>query len=138
MTVDVERFGTLLNGPAPAVLTTYRRNGTAVASPVWFRFADDRFDVVIARDDVKLKHLAARPECSLLVFESVPPFRGVRVVGTPTIESNGVTDARRSIATKYLGPEAGARFTARRGPGVILRLPAERARIWDLTGILPT
>jgi len=27
----------LLDGPSPAVLTTYRQDGSAVASPVWFR-----------------------------------------------------------------------------------------------------
>ena len=41
----------LLRAPSPAVLTTYRKDGTAVTSPVWFRFQDNTFEVVIARDD---------------------------------------------------------------------------------------
>ena len=56
-------FDSLLQAPSPAVLTTYRKDGTAVTSPVWFRFQDNTFEVVIARDDVKLRHLAARPQC---------------------------------------------------------------------------
>ena len=56
MTLDP--FATLLAGPAAAVLTTYRRDGTAVPSPVWYRRADDALEVVIADGDVKLRHLA--------------------------------------------------------------------------------
>ena len=75
----MREFESLLQAPSPSVLTTYRKDGTAVASPVWFRFQDNTFEVVIAQDDVKLRHLAARPQCELVVFEAVPPFRGVRV-----------------------------------------------------------
>ncbi|HEU5266935.1 MAG TPA: pyridoxamine 5'-phosphate oxidase family protein [Jatrophihabitans sp.] len=132
-----DQFRTLLEAPSPAVLTTYRKDGTAVASPVWFRLAADRLEVVIAENDVKLRHLVGRPECSLLVFESVPPFRGVRVDCAPTLRRDGVAEARRAIATRYLGPEGGARFTAQRGPAVVLRLPLDGARAWDLTAILP-
>ena len=64
------------------MLTTYRADGTAVTSPVWFRYCHACFEVVIAENDVKLRHLAAHPQCSLVVFETVPPFRGVRVQGS--------------------------------------------------------
>jgi len=134
----LDGFASLLDAPAPAVLTTYRRDGAAVASPVWFRCTGDAFEVVIADGDVKLRHLAVRPDCSLLVFEAVPPFRGVRVSGRASLLREGVAEARRAIATRYLGPDAGERFTAARGPGVILRLPAGGARTWDLTPILPS
>lgn len=135
--IDLERSETLLEAPSPAALTTYRRDGSAVTSPVWFRFVGDALEVVIAQDDVKLRHLAARPQCSPVIFESVPPFRDVRVEGEPTLHTHGVTDARRSIATRYLGGEDGERFTAARGPGVVLRLPITDGRAWDLAAILP-
>ena len=76
---SMREFASLFQAPSPAVLMTYRKDGTVAASPVWFRFRDDTFEVVIAENDVKLRHLAARPECELLVFEAVPPFRGIRV-----------------------------------------------------------
>jgi hypothetical protein len=80
-----DSLDSLVQGPSPAVLTTYRKDGSVLASPVWYRFHDNAFEVVVAEDDVKLRHLAARPECSLVVFEAVPPFRGVRVEGTPAL-----------------------------------------------------
>jgi Pyridoxamine 5'-phosphate oxidase len=139
VTVDqMQKFSSLLEAPSPAVLTTYRADGTAVTSPVWFRYRDGCFEVVIAENDVKLRHLAAHPQCSLVVFETVPPFRGVRVDDEPALTRDGAAEARRSIAGRYLGRERGERFAAQRAtPGVLLRWSAREARAWDLTAILP-
>jgi Pyridoxamine 5'-phosphate oxidase len=136
----MREFATLLHAPSPAVLTTYRKDGTAVTSPVWFRFHGDTFEVVIAENDVKLRHLAARPECELLVFETVPPFRGVRVLSDrPILTRDGAQPARQDIASRYLGEERGKRFAAERtSTGILLRLPADQAKAWDLNAILPS
>jgi hypothetical protein len=135
----MREFASLLEAPSPAVLTTYRKDGTAVASPVWFRFRDDTFEVVIAEDDVKLRHLAVRPECELVVFETVPPFRGIRVRSDqPMLTRDGAQQARQEIATRYLGEERGKRYaTERTSAAVLLRLPAHLAKAWDLAAILP-
>ena len=136
----MREFATLFQAPSPAVLTTYRKDGTAVTSPVWFRFQGNSFEVVIAENDVKLRHLAARPECELLVFETVPPFRGMRVRSDqPILTRDGAQQARQDIASRYLGEECGKRFAAERtSTGVLLRLPADHAKAWDLKAILPS
>ncbi|HXZ99196.1 MAG TPA: pyridoxamine 5'-phosphate oxidase family protein [Candidatus Binatia bacterium] len=134
---ELERVRSLLESPAPAVLTTYRRDGSAHVSPVWFRWTGDWLEVVIARGDVKLRHLGRDPRCVLVVFEAARPFRGVEVRGIPQLIDTDVTAARTMIAGKYLGGTAGVRFAAERSasPGVILRLPAGDARVWDLSAI---
>ena len=127
----------LLEAPSPAVLTTYRKDGTALASPVWFRHHDAAFEVVTAEGDVKLRHLARDPRCSLVVFEVAPPFRGVEVRGEAEIVECDVSEIRADIAGRYLGAERGRRFaTERTTPGVLLRLRGDR-REWDLSAILP-
>jgi PPOX class probable F420-dependent enzyme len=127
----------LLDAPSPAVLATYRRDGSALVTPVWFRYADDAFEVVIAEGDVKLAHLARDPRCSLVVFEAVPPFRGVEARGEAELVECDVTPIRAEIASRYLGAEAGARFARERSkPGVLLRLRGAE-RTWDLSAILP-
>ena len=133
-------FASLVEAPSPAVLTTYRSDGTAATSPVWFRFRGDAFEVVIAENDVKLRHLANRPQCELLVFEAVPPFRGVRVRSDdPVLLRDGAQEARQDIAARYLGAEDGRRFaTERASAAVLLRLPAGDAKTWDLAAILPS
>jgi hypothetical protein len=135
----MREFASLLEAPSPAVLTTYRKDGTAVASPVWFRLRDDTFEVVIAEDDLKLRHLAVRPECELVVFETVPPFRGIRVRSDqPMLTRDGAQQARQEIATRYLGEERGRRYASERtSAAVVLRLPAHLAKAWDLAAILP-
>ena len=136
MTLDDVR--SLLEEPSPAVLTTTRRDGSPLTTPVWFRFTDGAFEVVIAERDVKLRHLARDPRCTLVVFEAVPPFRGVEVRGEAILVPGDVTEARASIAGRYLGAEAGERFAAERAsrPGILLRLVAREPRVWDLAGII--
>ena len=130
----------LLEAPSPAVLTTYRQDGSALVSPVWFRWNDGFFEVVIAEGDLKLRHLARDPRCSLVVFEAVRPFRGVEVRGLAELMEGDVDSARADIAGRYLGADGGRRFAAARQakPGVVLRLAVETPRSWDLSAILPT
>jgi PPOX class probable F420-dependent enzyme len=120
------------------VLATTRKDGSPYASPVWFRWTGEAFEVVIALRDVKLRHLERDPRCSLLVFEAVPPFRGVEVRGEASLTEGDVTEARRSIAGRYLGREGGDRFAEARAskPGVLLRFAPEQLRVWDLAGLL--
>ena len=96
------------------MLATYRKDGTALVSPVWFRHHDGAFEVVIAEGDVKLRHLARDPRCSLVVFEAVPPFRGVEVRGIAELVECDVGPIRADIAGRYLGAERGRRFAAER------------------------
>jgi PPOX class probable F420-dependent enzyme len=134
-----EGVSSLLEAPSAAVLTTYRRDGSALVSPVWFRWTGEAFEIVIAEGDVKLRHLAHDPRCVLVVFEAVRPFRGVEVRAVGTLVACDVTPARAAIAGRYLGPSSGERFAAARRskPGVLLRLVPESPRVWDLSGILP-
>jgi hypothetical protein len=62
----------LLEAPLPAVLTTTRVDGTALTSPVWFRWTGEALEIVIARDDGKVKHLRRDPRCGLVIFETSP------------------------------------------------------------------
>ena len=121
------------------MLATTRTDGSPYVSPVWFRWTGEAFEVVIALGDVKLRHLERDPRCALLVFETVPPFRGVEARGEATLTEGDVTEARRSIAGRYLGSDGGERFAAARRskPGVLLRLVPVEPRVWDLEGILP-
>jgi PPOX class probable F420-dependent enzyme len=129
----------LLDAPSPAVLTLYREDGEAIVSPVWFRVHGDAFEVVVAVTDRKLAHLRRDPRCVLLVFETVPPFRGVQVRGRATLTPDEGARARRAIAARYLGDERGARYAdlERRPPGVVISLPLTDARAWDLRASLP-
>ena len=130
----------LLDAPAPAVLTLYRADGEALISPVWFRVNGDAFEIVVAITDHKLEHLRRDPRCVLLIFETVPPFRGVAVRGRATLVPDAESQARLAIASRYLGPEDGRRYAdlARRPPGMVVRVPTSDARAWDLRANIPS
>jgi PPOX class probable F420-dependent enzyme len=135
-----ESVRSLLEDPSPAVLTTYKEDGSAFVSPVWFRWTGEAFEIVVAEGDIKLRHLTRDPRCVLVVFEAVPPFRGVEVRGTPELIHRDVTPERAALAGRYLGEAGGRAFTVERRakPGVLLRLVPDNPRVWDLSGILPT
>jgi hypothetical protein len=61
------------------------------------------------------------------------------VRGEAPLTHGDVTEVRRSIAIRYLGPEGGERFADERAakPGVLLRLRPVEPRVWDLEDILP-
>ena len=120
----------------PAILQTYREDGTAYVSPVWFREHDGAFEVVVAEGDAKLKHLRRDPRCTFMAFDAEPPFAGVKVEGVAELVETDVTPYRAAIAGRYLGAEQGGRFAqARTRPGVLVRLTGEPHR-WDLRGLL--
>ena len=109
-----------------------------MVSPVWFRFHESELEVVIAQGDPKLRHLEQAPRCSLMVFETEAPFRGLRLEGTPRLTRDENNEARAEIAARYLGREPGHRYVEqRRTPGFVLRIEVTRANSWDLSEILP-
>ncbi len=93
-------MGSLIDAPSAASLTLYREDGEALTSPVWFRLADDWFEVVVAAADAKLAHLRRDPRCLLLVVEAVRPFRGIMVRATASIVPDEGARARLAIALR--------------------------------------
>ena len=128
----------LLQAPSPAVITVYGPDGAAIVSPVWFRVHDGWFEVVMAVTDWKLAHLQRDPRCVLLVFEAVRPFRGVQVRGTATLTPDVEARTRLAIASRYLGADDGRAYAdlGRRPPGMVVRLPLDGARAWDLSAAI--
>jgi hypothetical protein len=137
--VTLDDVRPLLEAASAAVLTTYRKDGSALTTPVWFRFHGGAFEIVLGEGDVKRQHLARRPTCLLVIFEAVPPFRGVEIKGEPKLLDGDVTAVREAIAGRYLGRDRGRRFAATRRSrrGTLLRLVPQDPRVWDLAAALP-
>ena len=82
----------------PAILQTFRKNGSPYISPVWFREHDGAFEIVIAEGDPKLSHLRRDPRCTFMAFEAEPPFAGVKVEGEAELVETDVTEQRAAIS----------------------------------------
>src|SRR5215475_3950740 len=77
--LTVDDLGDLVGLPLLAVLATYRRDGSALLSPVWHEWSDGGFGVVTGSRDVKASHLRRDRRASIVVCEHTPPYRGVEV-----------------------------------------------------------
>jgi len=124
-------LGDLLEQPLVAVLATYRRNGTALLSPVWHEWRDGGFNLVTSGDSVKVRHLRRDPRAAIVVCESRPPFRGIEVHGEARLEELG--DAVLRISTRYLGERRGAAYAQGAEDDTLIRLAPGRLRAWDFS-----
>ena len=130
----IDDFRDLLEAPSPAVLATYRRDGSVSVSPVWYRLHEGEVEVVIAEGDPKLAHLDADPRCVLMIFETTVPFRGVKFQEPPSVEPDVEDRTRTAVSTRFLGEARATRFVAgRRRPGVVLRFGLGDGKPWDQT-----
>ena len=98
-------------------------------SPVWHRWRDGGFDVVTRGDDVKVQHLRRDPRAGIVVYEHVPPYRGIEVGAEARLEDAG--DAARAIAIRYLGEHEGAAYADGAPDDTLIRLEPGRLRAWD-------
>jgi hypothetical protein len=80
---------------------------------------------------VKAAHLQRDPRASVVVCEHSPPYRGAEVRCVARLVTAGVEDAVARIASRYLGREAGATYSATSQDDLLIRLEAGRLRAWD-------
>ncbi|HUJ08175.1 MAG TPA: TIGR03618 family F420-dependent PPOX class oxidoreductase [Streptosporangiaceae bacterium] len=127
----VDDLGDLIELPLLAVLATYRRDGAVLLSPVWHEWRDGGFSVVTDSRNVKAAHLRRDPRASIVVCDHSPPYRGVEVRCTARLVTAGVDEVVRRIASRYLGPYAGARYADTAGDDLLIRLEPGELRAWD-------
>jgi PPOX class probable F420-dependent enzyme len=130
-------LGDLLELPLVAALATYRIDGGVLLSPVWHRWRDDGFDVVVYPNDVKLRHLRRDPRASVLVYEHQPPYRGLEGRGQARLDPDGGAEAIASMALRYLGPEDGPAYAETVTDGVLVRLEPDQLSGWDFADDWP-
>jgi PPOX class probable F420-dependent enzyme len=130
--LTLEDLGSFLDEPRVAVLATLRKDGTVLLSPVWHEWRDGGFNLWIAVDDVKVRHLRRDPRATIVVAESDPPLRGVEVRTAALFIEEGVSETATRIAARYIGEgKGGAYVESLGGDDVIVRLVPGDIRIWD-------
>jgi PPOX class probable F420-dependent enzyme len=130
----IEDLGDLLERPLVAILATYRANGDALLSPVWHEWRDGGFTVVVGVDDAKARHLRRDPRAGLVVFDQEPPYRGLELHGRVRFVEEGVLEAQKRIARRYLGDARGAAYGDTIDfEEVIVRLEPGVVRAWDFS-----
>ena len=129
--LTIDDVGDLVELPLLATLATYRPDGSVLLSPVWHEWRDGGFNVVTTRSGVKARHLRRDSRASIVVGEHSLPYRGVELRGSAQLLTAGVEDAVTRIASRYLGPEAGAAYAEQAPDDVVIRLEPGDLRVWD-------
>jgi len=129
--LTADDLGDLVELRLLAVLATYRHDGAVLLSPVWHEWRHGGFQVVTGSGDVKAAHLRRDPRASIVVCEHSPPYRGLELRGRARLVTAGVADAVTRIASRYLGPEAGAAYAERGNDDLLIRLEPGDLRAWD-------
>ena len=132
--LSIQQLGDLLELPLVSTLATYRRNGTVLLSPVWHEWHDGGLNICAMPSDVKVRHIRRDPRASVVIYDQVPPYRGLELRSSPRLLEDGPTYAAviRRIAVRYLGEREGSAYAATAGErGVVIRLEPGELRTWD-------
>ena len=129
--IPLSELADFLALPLVAVLATYRRDGGVLLSPVWHQWRDGGFDVLVAPNDIKLRHLRRDPRASVLVYDHAPPYRGIEIRTNAQLVEVDRADFLHDMAIRYLGPEDGKAYAAGAGESVLVRLEPGDVRTWD-------
>jgi PPOX class probable F420-dependent enzyme len=127
----IDELGDLLERPYCAVLATHRDDGSVLLSPVWHEWRDGGFNIGVAEDDIKVRHIERDPRVSVVVYDHSWPARGVEVRGIARITTDGREDLSRRLSIRYLGSVNGNEYADRVSPGVVVRLEPGVIRAWD-------
>ena len=134
--LPIDELGDLVTERHVAVLATHREDGTVLLSPVYQEWRDGGFNIAVASNDVKARHVRRDPRASLVLFEDGAPYRGVEVHTTARLLTEGAGETLRRLAVRFDGEEVGEADAAAVEAGnepVIIRLepgPGE-LRAWD-------
>ena len=109
------------------MLATYRRDGSVLLSPVWHEWRDGGFDVVTGGKDVKIGRLRRDLRANIVVYEHVPPYRGIEVRGEARLEATASPN-RETNRDPLPRPEDGAAYAESAGDDTLIRLEPGRLR----------
>jgi PPOX class probable F420-dependent enzyme len=128
--LSVEQLDGLLDERRLAVMSTFRKDGSVLLSPLWFTWEDGGFTIGMAAGDGKLTHLRRDPRVTVVVNEDEFPYRGFELRGVARLLDVAYGPVIRRIATRYVGAEAAGFYDDERG-GTIARIEPGETRGWD-------
>lgn len=101
---DISQVKSVLDGEQFISLTTYRKNGNEIATPVWFVQADDKIYVVTMRDAWKVKRIRNNGHVKLAPSNARGIIHGDTINGMARIHEPDSTTGQRAhqaLSKKY-------------------------------------
>ena len=131
---QAERF---LRGRHIAVLTTINADGTPLQTPIWYLYQDRLIYIRTSSTSTKARNIRRDPRVSLCAQDDRPPYRGVTVTGSASVQPEQ-TELSARMSRHYLGAIAGFFYLRLRTrneiedtPDAIVVIEPQRTYGWD-------
>ena len=131
------RTDRFLRGRHIAVLTTINDDGTPLQTPIWYLYQDELIYIRTSSNSGKVRNIRRDPRVGLCVQDERPPYRGVTVKGTASVQADQPKLSAK-MSRHYLGAIAGFFYLRLRtrdeiedNPDTILVIKPEQTYGWD-------
>ena len=128
--ITPEQLGEFTEKPLLAVLSTVNPDGSPQATPLWYHYDGEYFNITSFASRVKVRNIRRNPKVSLVVVDTASRGgQGLIVNGAARLIEVGVPEATLRNAIRYLGEDKGkamAKQLTETAPRVLIRVTPER------------
>jgi len=131
MPPTTEQLAEITRPPVLGILTTVNPDGSPQATPIWYYYDGEHFNVTCYERRVKARNIRRDPRVTLVVVDTVNYGDPLIVSGAAELVEEGAADATERVAIRYEGEETGRKSAASLNAGgqrVIIRITPERIR----------
>jgi PPOX class probable F420-dependent enzyme len=133
--VTEEELASFWREPHLAKLATINRDGTPHLVPIWY-LHDGRNLVIVTRSQSrKVQNIRRDPRVTVCIDRPTPPYAGVIVRGTASLQEVPYQDMAVPMAVRYLGQDAGALIGAEYAKTdlMTIRVAIDHISSWDFS-----
>ena len=126
-----DQLAEITGPPILGVLTTVNADGSPQATPIWYYYDGEHFNVTCYSHRVKARNIRRDPRVTLVVVDTVNYGDPLTISGAAELIYEGAAEATQRVAIRYEGEETGRESAARLNAGgqrVIIRITPERVR----------
>jgi PPOX class probable F420-dependent enzyme len=129
--MNPDQLAEITEPPILGILTTVNADGSPQATPIWYYYDGEHFNVTCYGHRVKARNIRRDPRVTLVVVDTANYGDPLMVSGTAVLVEEGAAEATVRVAIRYEGDAAGRASAARlnaRGHRVIIRIIPQRVR----------
>lgn len=111
-----------------AILATIGPGNRPHAMPIWYLYEEGVFIILTGDGSQKHRNIERHSQVTLVIDRRDLPYYAVMIQGTATLGPPPSDEMRLRLASRYLGEEGGAAYTARRrgSNSVTIRVQPEK------------
>jgi PPOX class probable F420-dependent enzyme len=116
-----------------AKLATINPDGTPQITPIWYLYDGQAIVMITGPRAIKVRNIRGDPRVGVCIDRPTPPYAGLVIRGTASIEEVPYQDLAVPMAVRYLGEAEGAPLGAQyaRTDLVTIRVRLDRVHSWD-------